>query len=729
MRKALRVLPWLLLLAAVAAAYDGDGAGLSLLSRVTSGVPTRIAVVDPIGYFGLDTGLATYELGDSSSPRPLGHLFLPSPVFDLAVDADYAYIANGESGLAIIDVTTPASPSLLSSLPSTAPGGEARGIAIQGGLAYVAEAMVPGNRSRLRVIDISVPSLPRLIGSTLLPNRALDVVVSGGLALVALGSLDGNSNQGVLQVDVSDPTSPTTVVGGLLVTRKAVNEIALSGALAYLAIGHASSGAFVVADLSVPGAPIELGRVPLTDAALGVGARPGVALVAASSHGLMSFDVTDPTTPIALDALPSGRNAAAVGTLGDVALVAERSSIGAAGVSVVTTLFPAVLQAVAFVPAAEATAAATGPGVAYLLRRDGLDILDTSVPVLAAPLGSWRPASADFSGLAADGGLVAIGENRVVHLVDASDPAAPVAVGALTLGDGYALSLLLVGPTLYVVTGGGLEIFDVTSPGSPNALGVYATPQGWASAFVIDGALGYLAAGDTIYVLDLANAMAPALITTLTIAGEQIYGLAVNGSLLAAVGYSNFVYAIDATDPAAPVLRGFLGGGSGFDVVLRGDDAIIAAGGLGTLVIDLSDRLLPRLIAAYDTSGDVYDLAVAGDLVVLASLGAEHWLLWCDACAAGCVDSAPTIAANSLRVTRQPADSLFSWTLAAGWGGANLHRTPTPSALPGLWSDMSTLAVTTAAASVLETTPVAVGQPAFYRVFARSFCSGASLAP
>lgn len=80
------------------------------------------------------------------------------------------------------------------------PTAEAREVVLAGGLAYVADGY-----SGLKVIDVSIPSNPRLVGSTDTPDFAFSIAVSGALACIA----DGIG--GLQVIDISDPSVPSIV--------------------------------------------------------------------------------------------------------------------------------------------------------------------------------------------------------------------------------------------------------------------------------------------------------------------------------------------------------------------------------------------------------------------------------------------------------------------------------------------------------------------------------------
>ena len=74
------------------------------------------------------------------------------------------------------------------------------GVQVAGGLAYIADGS-----SGLQILDVSVPAAPTSLGSFDTPGEAWDVEVAAGLAYVA--DFDG----GLQILDVSDPAAPTAM--------------------------------------------------------------------------------------------------------------------------------------------------------------------------------------------------------------------------------------------------------------------------------------------------------------------------------------------------------------------------------------------------------------------------------------------------------------------------------------------------------------------------------------
>ena len=75
------------------------------------------------------------------------------------------------------------------------------GVAVEGNTGYAAAEGTPG----LYVFDVSDPVKPHHLGSCRLPDGAMTVTVSKGIAYVS------DSGGGVQLVDVSNPSSPTLI--------------------------------------------------------------------------------------------------------------------------------------------------------------------------------------------------------------------------------------------------------------------------------------------------------------------------------------------------------------------------------------------------------------------------------------------------------------------------------------------------------------------------------------
>jgi len=146
-------------------------------------------------------------------PYGVGGYDTPSMAFDVAISGDYAYVADGYSGLQIIDISVPSSPAWVGGFDTP---GDAYGVAISGNYAYVADG-----DSDLQIIDISVPSSPAWVGEYYMPpGYARGVAISGDYAYVAADWLK--------IMDISVPSNPVWV-GGQYAPPGDAWDVAISG--------------------------------------------------------------------------------------------------------------------------------------------------------------------------------------------------------------------------------------------------------------------------------------------------------------------------------------------------------------------------------------------------------------------------------------------------------------------------------------------------------------------
>ena len=137
-----------------------------------------VAVQGPIAYLGVGPRLVLLDVSDPARPAVLGRTgVLPGVVQGVAVSGSHAYVAAGDGGLRVVDVSDPAHPREVGSCDTP---GEAWGVAVSGSYAYVA-----AGDAGLRIVDVSDPAHPREVGSYDTPGSAWDVAVSGSYAYVA----------------------------------------------------------------------------------------------------------------------------------------------------------------------------------------------------------------------------------------------------------------------------------------------------------------------------------------------------------------------------------------------------------------------------------------------------------------------------------------------------------------------------------------------------------------
>ena len=209
----------------------------------------------------------------------------------------------------------------------------------------------------------------------------------------------------------------------------------------------------------------------------------------------------------------------------------------------------------------------------------GLGILDVSDPEVPQLMGSARTPGqvkdVDLSGTTA----VLADHMSGIDLVDVSDVRAPAVVGSVYV-DGYSRGVAVLGPLAYAVDDpSGFYVLDLQETDSWEPATAIQSADGPRMVEVSESAstpLAVLLGQGTLQVYDLSNPMEPAYRSTY----------------------------------ATP--------GAALRVALDGDLAYVADGDLGMLVVGLEDPSSPRAVGSHMPAQPVRDVAVEGDLALLA---------------------------------------------------------------------------------------------------------------
>jgi hypothetical protein len=141
------------------------------------GTPRDVGVMGDYAYIADgDSGLQVIDISVPQTPTFIGNVDTPGNAYRIFLSDNYAFIADDTSGCQIIDVSNPGSPGLISNYSTP---GNARGVYKIGELLYIADG------DGIHVVNISNPMNPTLAGSYNTPGSAMDVHVIGEYAYVA----------------------------------------------------------------------------------------------------------------------------------------------------------------------------------------------------------------------------------------------------------------------------------------------------------------------------------------------------------------------------------------------------------------------------------------------------------------------------------------------------------------------------------------------------------------
>ena len=201
-------------------------------------------------------------------------------VEDLDVVGDLAYLADWSSGLYIVDISNPASPTLVRHVVTP---GHPSSVSVAGNYAYIGEST---NGGSVLVVDVSDPAEAAIVAGVS-ATHVFGLVHRDGFVYVADQAVFDIG--GMRVIDVSDPTNP--VQAAHYTTCDSALAVALDGDRAFLAC---TSDELHIVDISTPSAPVLEQAVPIDGHGVwSVAAADGLAWVG-YGMGIAELDVSTP---------------------------------------------------------------------------------------------------------------------------------------------------------------------------------------------------------------------------------------------------------------------------------------------------------------------------------------------------------------------------------------------------------------------------------------------------
>ncbi len=253
-----------------------DRENVELIKRISGGTwnsAEAIAIEGDFAYIAdEDRGICILDISNPISPTELA-LFRYTPIiYGIETDEDLVYIA-GEEGLVVVDATNPLEPQLLSRFRDI---GELRGIVVSGGKAYIARG-----RNGIAIADISNPEDIRILGELDTPGFSINVSKGENHLYVA------DRYGGLRIVDVQNPEDPLEVA--FLEPEGETRDVTLAGNSAFLAETEVVSHV----DIENPENPARLNTLPLNQPAMTISNNDEYIYAGVMTEGLLAISATD----------------------------------------------------------------------------------------------------------------------------------------------------------------------------------------------------------------------------------------------------------------------------------------------------------------------------------------------------------------------------------------------------------------------------------------------------
>lgn len=530
----------------------GEGTMLHFLQRTESGGAEEVASLCldvPPAAIVIGDGVAYVACSGVSADRPLYAISVDNPerpymthrvddagaVTDLFIDGSRLYAAAVR--LRIYDLTDPRHPEEL----SESQVGYARGVVAAGGIAYVAIAW-----DGLAVVDVTDPSDPVLL--TTLPE--LDDQNFSDIAFHGQNLVVADADHGIRVLSLADPVAPM-LIGGVeaynLQRVRVVDGVAFTVTL---------TGGLRSFDLSDPTQPVQLDQYYAPPGhALAVDSRQAV--IACGHRGLRAFWVDDPANIEGSWDRNAADQARDVDVRDDLMCIADGWA-GLITVDVSDPRTPRELDRFEVGPGFMTRVVVDGD-VAFLLSEyylnNRLYAFDISDPEHISMHDSYG-FTTWVTGLDVANGLVYVANgDQGLQIIDANEPDDLQLAGQAAFE--YALDVEVRGDLALVASGfDGLIAVDISDPTQPLVIGQHATPNS-ATGIAVDGDLAYVGVEfDGVAVVDITDPTQLSEVAYADLPGNfNVLDISVRGGMVYVSGDSSpSVMALDVSDPAEPIL-------------------------------------------------------------------------------------------------------------------------------------------------------------------------------
>ena len=258
--------------------------------------------------------------------------------------------------------------------------------------------------------------------------------------------------------------------------------------------------------------------------------------------------------------------------------------------------------------------------IAYLIRQDGLHMIETADPDHPVELGTWKRAGDGYSNdvklVEANGKRYALIADYPVDIVDVTDPTMARLVAQIPV-EAHTLFTESRNAHIYAYFGaydGTCPVFDITNPEAPSRLGAWNANASIVHDLMIDNGIAYLNAWEGgLQVVDFTNPALPTLLgkwpKTPTATSHSSWAYTAGGRKLALHGEEAYAAHLDIVDvdKTSPTFMASIATFKTRDwvsihnVMVVGGRAYMSYYQDGIRVLDIATPTAPKQLGYYNT--------------------------------------------------------------------------------------------------------------------------------
>ncbi|MDP8239185.1 MAG: T9SS type A sorting domain-containing protein [Candidatus Hatepunaea meridiana] len=562
------------------------------------------------------TGRSGLRIIDNSVPvypHETGFIDLSGDEVLVSIDGDYCFLLDRETGIYILDVTSPENVTEVNCLQMNEEE-VADAFTIFGDYLFLCYSTA--DASFLSAVDISDPANPDLVGNLEIPSSAVKMAFNADNIYVIC------SDNRLIMLNISDPEH-ISQAGSYDFEEMAAIDFVVNQDYAFVT----SNAGLIVVDLRNPE---ELSQAAFleTDSVSTVSIRGDYAFLTSAEH-LILVDIEDPESPsVSLEIEAVLENVRESHIEEDIWYLVGPSN----GLVTMDITVPAEMTEInRYHPQHRCGHLAVSGNYAYVNGGipgdeyiDHLIVIDVSYPEMPFVAG-WCGVDESISGLAVEGDIVVASWMRAAGgliTFDVSDPADPQMLSIIGVGGCWSEDVFISGNTAYVgVNVEGLTAVDITDPEDPVVLDNPESAPKYFEGAAIYGDYAYIGGfaehdGD-LQILDISD---PADITE--IASFESLGWAssmvIQDQYLYATAYDRGMSILDISNPVEPWLVGTFEGVFG-KVSVSGDYAVVKNYEGGFHLLDISNPEDVSLISTTETIASTNEPVIVGNNIYLAN--------------------------------------------------------------------------------------------------------------